>query len=193
MSATALRVDDGLTVLRQYFTEPDNAVKIRRAISTGIAAAESEMLSDTEWRVPRNYELRQSEFERWLAPFRELIINKVGDEMAREFPNLLSAENARFAAELAIGQAEPDLQQRYSRVLEQQLQFAVRGIALPWVSDNLGDTLLLSLPFRDEQAQVWRVPLALDKSSPPRTYVVVSKNGDILSDSESLLRELSRA
>ena len=190
MSDTDTEFNDALNTLHEYFGEPENRARIERAVSAGIDAAESAMRSDTRWRVPRHRDLRRNRFKRYLAPYREQLITSMAQEMTREFPHVLSRENAQMVAQVAISQVEPELQERYGRILEQQVRLAVSGIALPWVSDNLGDLCQLFLPLRDEKAKVWRLPISLNASEPPRTYLVVSDEGEVVSDPQSILREL---
>ena len=190
--AIVAEFDDALTKVREYFGESENQARIRRAVSTGIDVAENAILTDSRWRFPRHPDLRRNAFENYLAPYRKQLVASMAQEMAREFPNVLSQENAQITAQIAMTQAEPELQERYWRVLRQQVRFAIRSIALDFLSRNVGDCLLVDVP-EQASAMDWSVGVYYRDVTRRIADIRLDQDGNRISDAAELRRLVDAA
>jgi hypothetical protein len=191
MASVTVSPEYAVAVLEDWLSEPETQRRLRDAASRGIARAESAIFADPNFRIPRRPDLRAQRFAVWLNQYRTRIEETIAIEVNREFP-FIRIERAWEAVRIATEQTIPELSERFQRVLSRLEEIAVRGNALPWVADNIGDRCRLGVGQYDPVARLWRVPLLLPEVPNPLAFVEVNGDGEVVSDAATI-REQVRA
>ena len=185
MASVTVNPDYAVAVLEDWLSEPETQRRLRDAASRGIARAEATILADPNFRIPRHPDLRAQRFAVWLNQYRTRIEEAIAVEVNREFP-FIRRERAWEVARIAMEQVVPELRERLQRVLFRLEEIAVRGNALPWVADNIGDRCRLRQGEYNPETNRWRIPLTLPESEKLLAFLEVSSDGEVLSDTEEL-------
>ena len=187
-----------LQALTAWLSQPKTKERMQIAVSEGVAGVEQYVLSSTSLRVPRQRAERQGGFrpwldafaahgfEHWLNSYKHQLAQEIQVEMLAAFPEVFAGlrnqELVRETVETLLWpEMEPLLRNRAEELL---LTYALRGIALPWVSRNLGDGLLVGLPERQDAR--WRLPLHLRSSQSFAAFIELDSDGEVLSDAVAL-------
>ncbi len=191
-----------IQALRVWLSRPETAARMQAAVSDAIAQVEQHILSDTSLRVPRRREEREYRFRSWLDAYdakdlrpwldtyKRQLAQQIQNEVLAAFPSEFARVRNKDLISDIVGtsiwpQVEPQLRQRAEDLL---LTYAVRGIALTWVTRNISDGLLLGLPEAREDG--WRIPLHDHLGRTREAELVVNQNGDVLTDVEGLRVQL---
>lgn len=187
-----------IEALVAWLSRPDTKRRLQAAASEAVADTEQHIVSDTSLRVPRRHEHRQGGFrpwlnaytaggfDQWLASYKRQLSDRLQSEVLSAYPEMFARlQNKDMIREtvetLVWPEVEPLLRRRAEDLL---LTYAVRGIALPWVSRNLADTLLLGIP--EAQNNGWHVPLHDPITRRRVAEVVLDHDGEVLSDVQEL-------
>lgn len=186
-----------IEALTVWLSRPDTKRQMQTAVSEAVAAVEQHIVNDTSLRVPRQKSERQDgfrpwldvqsyHFNQWLASYKRRLADRIQSEVLSAFPEtfgrLQNKDMVRETVETLIWpEVEPLLRKRAEDLLR---AYAVRGIALPWVSRNLADTLLLGRP--EAQNNGWRVPLHDPLTRTQVAEIVLDRDGEVLSDVQEL-------
>ena len=187
-----------LQALTAWLAQPATKQRMQTAVSDALAEAEQYVLSNTSLRVPRQPAERldgfrpwldafaSHGFEHWLNSYKRQIAQDIQREVLTAFPavfdGLRNRELVRETVETLIWpEMEPLLRSRAEELL---LIYAVRGIALAWLSRNLGDNLLTGLPER--HGTDWQVPLYIRGTKAHVASIELNADGEILSNVEAL-------
>lgn len=182
-----------IQALTAWLAQPTTKKRMQAAVSEAVAEVERYVLSNTSLRVPRQRAERRDGFRPWLDAFAargfEHWLNSYKHQLAQEiqaevllafpeaFAGLRNRELVRETVQTLLWpELEPLLRKRGEELL---LTYAVRGIALTWVSRNLGDTLLVGLPERRNIG--WLVPLHLRSTQALVAHVELDSDGEVLS------------
>lgn len=193
---------DALTV---WLASRETREQMQAAVSEAVAAVEQRVVSNHSLRVPRKFSERENGFrpwleaffaggfEQWLNSYKHQLARQVQSEVLSAFPatftQLQNKELIRETVETLIWpEIEPLLRERAENLL---LTYAVRGLALSWVVQNLGDGLLLGVP--EEQNTKWHVPLHNRFTQERIAEVLLSRDGEMLSNAGALRTALGMA
>ena len=179
MPITESPINDAVDILLDWMNEPEVKRDLAAVITSAIARAARTFLNETSFRVPRNKELRRQRFAPRIAKYRERLEDNIADELNTKFPHI-SAASAKAAAAIAMQQVMPSLGERARGLYQSLLRKAVRGLALAWVSRQVGDGVLVGEPEWD--GIVWHVPCQSRISMSPLGKISLDANGEILSD-----------
>lgn len=193
-----------LQFLIKWLARPETQKRMQTAVSEAVAAVDNYILSSTSRRVPRQPEERENSFrswldafaargfEHWLNDYKHQLARSIQQEVLLEFSEFNGLRNRDMIREMVEAtlwpEMEPLLQNRAEELL---LTYAVRGIALTWVSRHLGDGLLVGLPERQESD--WLIPLHTRNTQALVTSVKLDKNGEVLSDKVTLRIDVETA
>lgn len=194
MPATLPDVMAPLDALIAWLARPEIKARMQAATSEAFAAVEQRVVSNHSLRVPRKFSERENGFrpwleaffaggfEQWLNSYKHQLARQVQSEVLSAFPDtftqLQNKELIRETVETLIWpEIEPLLRERAENLL---LTYAIRGLALSWVSRNLGDGLLLGVP--EEQNNEWHVPLHNRLTQKWVAEVLLNRDGEMLSD-----------
>lgn len=186
-----------LQALKIWLADSATKERLQTAVSDAVAAVDNYILSSTLRRVPRQPEERENGFrpwldafaahgfEHWLNDYKRELAQAIQKETLAAFPEFYGLRNREIIREtvetLLWPEMEPLLRDRAEELL---LAYAVRGIALTWVSRHVGDGLLVGLPKR--QGSDWLVPLHARDTDALITFVTLDANGKVLSDQAAL-------
>lgn len=182
-----------IQALTAWLAQPTTKKRMQAAVSEAVAEVERYILSNTSLRVPRQRAERRNGFrpwldafashgfEHWLNSYKHQIAQEIQAEVLLAFPEVLAGlRNRELIREtvqtLLWPELEPLLRKRAEELLLTQ---AIRGIALTWASQNLGDSLLVGLPERRDTG--WLVPLHLRNTQAFVAHVELDPDGEVLS------------
>lgn len=191
-----------LEALMAWLSRLDTKRRLQAAVSEALAATEQHIISDTSLRVPRRQEDRQDGFrpwldaygtggfDQWLVSYKHQLSGQLQGEVLSTFPEIfMRLQNKNLVREtvetLIWPEVKPLLKRRAEDLL---LTYAVRGIALAWVSRNVSDCLLLGVPEKRDGG--WRVPLHQRTTRVRVGEIVLDPDGAVLSDAGALRTEV---
>ncbi len=190
---------EALTVWRSL---PDTKRRLQIALSEAVATTEQHIVSDTSLRVPRRPESRrggfrpwldayaEGGFDQWLTSYKRQLSDQIQSEVTSAFPEIFThLQNKDLIRETVESSLWPQIEPHLKRRAEDLLvAYAVRGIALAWVSRNISDGLLLGVPEKHDHG--WCIPLHQRTTQTKVAEVVLDSDGEILSDAGTLRAEV---